>query len=84
MGALSTTPSHLVCPTLPVPGYRSLPHCGHCSFQDTEPCGSVGRPSPGDSGRVQHLQLHPGAHTPGEQGSSQGPLTRSGQSPLRR
>lgn len=65
----------------PIPGYKSLPHCGHCSSQDTEPCGSGGQPSPGDIGRVQHLRLRPGAHTPGGPGSSRGPPTRSGQSP---
>lgn len=67
-----------------VPGYKSQHQCGRCSSQDTEPFGSVGQPSPGDTDRAQRLQPHPGAHTPGAQGSSQDPLTHSGQSPLRR
>lgn len=85
--ALITTPtpapSHLAGSLLPIPGYKSPPRCGHYSSQDTQPCGSAGQPSPGDTGRVQHLGPHPGAHTPGGQGSSRGPLTHSGQNPRR-
>lgn len=74
---------HTLAGPASLPGYKSLPHSVHGSSLGTEPCGSVGQPSPGDSGTVQHPQRRPGARTPEGQGSSQGPPIHSGQSPLR-